>query len=98
MRLLECRDYLFTRRMRVLSLPIILFRQGREGTNLLVLTRRRSTGPSELGVELIRGHPKLKGEGPIENLRREHVGRFVHVHGADDEEVSWQLEPLRFHV
>ena len=82
----------------MLSLPIVPFRQRREGAHSLILPRRRSTGPSELGVELIRGHPKLKGEGPVENLRREHVRRLVHVDCADNEKVPWQRQPLRLYV
>ena len=40
------------------SLPIVPFRQRREGAHSLIVPRRRGIGPSELGVELIRGHPE----------------------------------------
>ncbi len=97
-RLSKRRHNLVASRMRMLSLKVVPFRQRREGAHALILSRWRSSGPLELGVQLVRSHPKLEGEGPVENLRREHVGRFVHVNCADNEEVPWQRQPLRFYV
>ena len=82
---------------QTLSLPIVPFRQRREGTHSLILPRRGSSGPLELGVKLIRGHPKLECEGPVENLGQ-HIGRLVHVDCADNKKVPWQRQPLRFYI
>ena len=80
------------------SLKVVPFRQRCEGAHWLNLSRWRSNGPLELGVKLVSIHPELEGEGPVQNLRREHISRFVHVDCADNEEVPWQRKPLRFDI
>ena len=95
---LKSRHNLVASRMRIFSLKVVPFRQRCEGAQSLIISRWRSNGPLKLSVKLVRSHPKLEGEGPVQNLRREHVSRFVHVDCADNEKVPWQRQPLRFYI